>query len=91
MYKIGAGVKQNWSWSMKETNFQGGGRRFQGKNITSSTVSGHISSTSKRRAGERLSIHKTVVFKRDVNKNSIGSSRGRISHFLVNWQKLTLN
>ena len=32
-------AKQNWSWSRKDTNFQGSGRRFQGKSITNSTVS----------------------------------------------------
>ena len=55
-------------------NFQGGGRRFQGKSITNSTVSQHISSNSKCRAGKRSSINKTLVFKRDVNKSSRHSS-----------------
>ena len=32
-------AKQNWSWSSKDKNFQGGGRRFQGKSVTNSTVS----------------------------------------------------
>ena len=55
-------------------NFQGGGRRFQGKSITNSTVSQHISSNSKCRAGKRSSINKTLVFQRDVNKSSRHSS-----------------
>ena len=32
-------AQQNWSCSRKDKNFQGGGRRFQGKSITNSTVS----------------------------------------------------
>ena len=67
-------AKQNWSWSRKDTNFQGGGRRFQGKSITNSTVSRHISSNSKCRAGKSSSINKTLVFKRHVNKSSEHSS-----------------
>ena len=67
-------AKQNWSWSRKDTSFQGGGRRVQGKNITNSTVSGHVSSNSKCRAGKGSSINKTLVFKRDVNKSSSHSS-----------------
>ena len=52
---------------------QGGGR-FQGKSVTNSTVSGHISSNSKCRAGKGSSINKTLVFKRRVNKSSEHSS-----------------
>ena len=67
-------AKQNWSWSRKDTNFQGGGRRFQGKSITNSTVSLHISRNSNCRAGKRSSINKTLVFKRHVNKSIEHSS-----------------
>ena len=56
-------------------NFQGGGRRCQGINITkSTTVSRHISSNSRCKPGKRSSINKTLVFKRDVNKSSKHSS-----------------
>ena len=48
--------KQNWSWRMKYTNFQGGSKRFQGKNITNSSVTCHISINSKCRAGKRSFI-----------------------------------
>ena len=66
--------KQNWSWSRKDTNFQSGGKRFQDKSITNSTVSRHISSNAKFRAGKCSSINKTLVFKRDVNKSIRHSS-----------------
>ena len=56
-----------------------------GRNITISTVSGHISSNSKCRAGQHSSINKKLVFK------SSRHSTSWISLFLVNWQKLTLN
>ena len=59
--KIGDGAEK--------THFQSGGRRFQGKNITSSPVSRHISRNSKCRAGKHLSINKALVFKRDINKS----------------------
>ena len=67
-------AKQNWSWSRKDTNFQGSGRRLQGKSITNSTVSRHISSNFKCRTCKRSSINKTLVFKRHVNKSSEHSS-----------------
>ena len=43
----GSQGKQNWSWITKDTSFQGDGRRFQGKNITNSIASQHISTNSK--------------------------------------------
>ena len=67
-------AKQNWNWSRKDTNFQCSGRRFEGKNITNTTVSGHLSSNSKCRAGKRSFITKTLAFKRDVDKSSRHSS-----------------
>lgn len=44
--------KKKWSWSGKDTNFQGGGRRFQGKKVTNSTVSLHVFSNSKCDVGK---------------------------------------
>ena len=73
---------------MKDTNFQGGGGRFQGKNITNSTVSRHISNNSKCRAAKRSSINKTLVFKRDVNKNSEHSSSWKDKSLLSEWAKV---
>ena len=58
----------------KKANFQDGGSRFQGKSITNSTVSPHISSNSKCRTGKCSSIKKTLVFNRDVKKSSRCSS-----------------
>ena len=62
--------KTIWSWSRKDKSFQGGGRRFDGKNVINSTVSRCISSFSKYRPGKRSSINKLLVFKRDVTKKS---------------------
>ena len=61
------------------------------KNNAHSTVSRHISSNSKCRAGKRSSINKKFFFKGDVTKAVDIPPAGRISQFLVNWQKLTLN
>ena len=73
-------AKQNWSWSRKDTDFQGGDRRFQGKSINNSTVSRCISPVIKR------------LFSKEIITNALNiPPAGRISHFLVNWQKLTLN
>ena len=44
--------KKKWSWSGKDTNFQGGSRRFQGKKVTNSTVSLHVFSNSKCDVGK---------------------------------------
>ena len=65
--------RQNLSWSMKDMNFQGDGRRFQG-DTTNPTASRHISSNTKCRVGKRSSINKTLVFKRDINESSSHSS-----------------
>ena len=63
-------VKASLTQLFLDKNFQGGGRRFQGKGITNSTVSRHISGNSICRAGKRSSINKTLVFKRHVSKSS---------------------
>ena len=82
------GGKQNWSWNRKDTSFQGGGSRFQGKNINSSIVPLHISSNSKIRAGKHSSINKTLVFQRDVNKSSRHSSSWKNKSLLCQLAKV---
>ena len=72
----------------KKANFQDGGRRFQGKSITNSTVSQHISSNSKSRTCKRSSINKALVFNRDVNKSSRYSSSWEDKSFLSKLAKV---
>ena len=83
--------KQNWSWSMKDTNFQGSRRTLQGKNITNSTVSRHISLIPN---AELVNVHPLIkrLFAKEILTNVVDiPPAGRVSHLLVNWQKLTLN
>ena len=83
--------KQTWSWNRKNTNFHNDGWRFQSESVTNSVVSRHISSNFKWTAGKRPSINKMLVFKEMLTKVVDIPPARRISHFLVNWQKSTLN
>ena len=78
-------AKQNWRWSGKYTNFQGSGRRFQGKSITNSTVIPNVELVNVNPFIKRLFSKEMLTKAVDI------PLAGRISHFLVNWQKLTLN
>ena len=84
-------AKQNWSWSRKDTNFQGMAGDCK---VKASPTQLFLDTSPVISNVELANVHLLIkrLFSKDMLTKAVNiPPAGRISHFLANWQKLTLN